>query len=309
MKHTVTIAISLIAITTLSACGGSGGGGGSPALRIDTSLPDGTAFPGDTSRWGFVEIIERVGDTGASGNAEIDAGIGSNRVRISADFGTVADAAPVNRLQQEFLQPAETCTVAYANNFNVANFPPMTFRFSGFDAVSAGEIITFSSPEGTFGELVAISLGDSFFRYRALTETLAGNLPQNLSFDVPGEDFPAMSNVSVPNVATFNLVSPESGATVTPSTTFSWVAGSDPDAVVAIKLFGIDIYAERYIRVNCIAEDDGSFSFPTSTQQQMGENFSAYNGDIGRRTTRIAQQNGAAVIIMNYSGYKSLKIF
>jgi hypothetical protein len=261
MKHIAITAIPLIAVTTLSACGGSGGGGGSPASRINANLPDGTTFPGDTSRWGFVEIVERVGDTGASGTDEIDTLIGSNRVTISGDFGTLSDAAPVNRLQQEFLQPAETCTVAYADNFSFANFPPRTFRHSGFDPVSAGEVILFSSPEGTFGELVAVSLRNTFFRYRSLTETLAGNLPENLSFDVPGDDFPAMSNVSVPNVDSFNLISPESGATVTPSTTFSWVSGSDPNAVVAIKLFGVDIYAERYIRVNCIAEDDGSFFF------------------------------------------------
>jgi hypothetical protein len=144
---------------------------------------------------------------------------------------------------------------------------------------------------------------------------VAGSIPSGLTFTIPGDDFPAFSDVAVPNAGGLVVDSPASGVPVTPDTTFTWDASSNPDTYIEISVESTDItnfdpitLSFTTVRVTCEVKDDGSFEFDQDTQNAMDNDFSSTglfgqeSFSISRTATNVVQENNAILIINSTSG-------
>ena len=135
-----------------------------------------------------------------------------------------------------------------------------------------------------------MDFGDNFTVYTAPDE-LSSPLPQNLTVDVPGGDFPAFSNVSIPNVGPLDI-SPASEETVNANTQFQWTGSAGATTSIGIDLtFGtLDVF--------CVVRDDGSFSFPANIRSQIGSSEATFV-DYSRNAFSILTRGDSALFIFN----------
>ena len=135
-----------------------------------------------------------------------------------------------------------------------------------------------------------MEFGDNFIVYTAPDE-LSTPLPQNLTVDLPGGDFPAFSNVSVPNASPLNI-SPAPEETVDANTQFQWTGSAGATNSIGIDLtFGtLDVF--------CVVRDDGSFSFPANIRSQIGSSEASFV-DYSRNAFNIVTRGDSALFIFN----------
>jgi len=164
-------------------------------------------------------------------------------------------------------------------------------------AISAGEVLTLTSPVGTFSELVR-EISDDSISYSAPQGFISAGLPSSLAIDIPGDEFPAFANVSIPVVQPLSVISPAAGQAVNTGTTFSWVAGNNPNAYIEIMAAGATNGV--FTTVSCTVRDDGSFTFSAATANELGGNFSAQFPSITREAQATAV-NGTALLVVSSS--------
>ena len=123
------------------------------------------------------------------------------------------------------------------------------------------------------GASLSVKQGDSV--YLELTKqgtnpiSYVGSTPASLpdaelTLDIPGAEFPAMS-ASFGNVARFELTGPTDKSAMTRDTTFTWTSSSA--GVVLLTMSQSD--ATGSVNVFCFAADDGSFSFSAQTKAEL----------------------------------------
>ena len=127
---------------------------------------------------------------------------------------------------------------------------------------------------------------------------MIGDVPPNLSLDIPGDEFPAFSNVEISDVTDYRVLSPVEGQTVTPDTEFSWIANNVPRSVLGIYVGGTGVNNET-ISIGCTVVDDGNFNFPASVRAEMGDDFTAEWSSSLRIIYRVAQNGNAIVFTAN----------
>ena len=160
--------------------------------------------------------------------------------------------------------------------------------------ISAGETITVSSAAGTYATIVAMTIPDLGIVYGTQDE-LATPLPQNLIIDIPGDEFPAFANVSVPNAPPLDI-SPGSDDTITADTEFQWTPSSVAFSTVAIEATYTS--ANASVDILCVARDDGSFSYPTDIRDMIGSAQASFV-ILLRSTFDIVDSGDSRLIIVN----------
>jgi len=257
--------------------GGTPGGGTTGGVTIG-----GGTLSGNVLRFGIVEVDDDEG--------ELD---------LFAFFGAFETNLSANQFVGELLPTLDTCEVEI---FGVGGIPDLDdldddnlIFDSNFNSLSAGETITISSPAGTFSTLVQFTFGD-LIGY-GIDETGVAPVPpvpSGLVVDIPGDEFPAFSNVDIPDVAQIVVTAPTPGTAITPTTQFTWVPGGDSDALLDLSVTSFDAQGMG-VGVDCVLEDDGSFSFPASVQSQMGTGFTSPFFDFNRTRFNLIQ-NGTTVL-------------
>jgi len=199
--------------------------------------------------------------------------------------------------QEGFRPQLDVCNVTEFGLSPSDNTPDLDDVETEFSTISAGETILFTSSAGTFAELQRkIESGNTF--YEPNTDPVAGPLPDGLILDIPGDVFPAFSNVAVPNLDAFELKSPASGEVITPASVFTWEASNNPDSVVEISASNVDFSTSKGVVVSCVVTDDGSFGFPTKTQAEMGADFSSILELRAIRYVFTIKQQGEAILVV-----------
>jgi hypothetical protein len=283
--------------TTGGTTDGTTGGTTDGTTGGTTDGTTGGTTGGNVSLWGTVSV-----DQDSGGSVDLSgAFIRGNLDLPSADI--------IEAYQPELDTCEFTADVLDATD-PLDELPDLGIDFS-VEFVSAGEVITFNSPAGTFAELQrettpAQSIGGvslpAFTVYSIPESTeLTGQVPANLSFDIPGDVFPAFANVSVPAVAPLEVQSPAGTDAVTASTTFTWTAGSNPDAYIEISVSALDFATLAFSSLDCTATDDGSFTIPAAVQTQMGSEFSATGATLSRTALSVEQEGGALLFVDNMS--------
>jgi len=169
--------------------------------------------------------------------------------------------------------------------------------------ISAGEVLVLTSPEGTFTELPR-EISDDRISYSAPPQGwVTSGLPTSLTLDIPGDEFPAFSNVDIPVIQPFNLLSPIQDEFVNADTEFSWTAGNNPDAYIQFSGFGDN--DENRVFALCTMRDDGSFSFSPSTINEMGPGIEFQRFSVGRQV-RATYVDGISTLIVSTGSYLSI---
>lgn len=276
-----SLAVPVLAVAFVAGCNGASSGDG-----------NGNGGNGsDMSQFGIVGMDERSTDDGP---AEVSGGGGF------LDFD--ADV-PADFLSDPYAQVVGTCEV-----FTVDAEEPIELDVPlpdvDFDFVDAGESLDVDA-EGqaeAYATLqrMQIELGGTTVIGYAPPEDdlpLASPLPGDLTLTVPGAEFPAFTDAAFPDVDDFALTSPtDPGAagSVDVDTTFEWTPGSGAaDTVVLIEVSSSDLTES----VSCIAADDGSFSFPTETSAELGNDFSGRVTSAARQGIATHVQGDAALIL------------
>ncbi|MBX2884552.1 MAG: hypothetical protein KTR32_31655, partial [Granulosicoccus sp.] len=181
------------------------------------------------------------------------------------------------------------------------------FSPTGFEYLSAGEVITLSGPSGTYGEVLR------FIRDSVIFYTDDGLLPypapETLSIDIPGDQFPAFSNLTIDRpaaVANFNFEN-DGSQPVNAGSEFTWTA--NPGANTWLSL---DLYTNRpspdgdqLVEVSCFLEDDGAFVLPQSTRDEvdalLGAGWTMPAANLYRESFIFRQEGSVLLVIFRGS--------
>lgn len=175
------------------------------------------------------------------------------------------------------------------------------FANSVVNPISAGEVLTVNSPDGSYAELIKQEMF-GFILYQ-LDEgvALSGPAPAGLTIDIPGDQFPAFSNVAFPQINPLQVTSPSNLFQVTASTNFSWNASTNPDSFIEISVVAQSADFTGSISLECVVLDDGSFSFPDEIQAQLGSVTGI--GFMSREAVNIVQSGSSILSVTSYSEF------
>lgn len=263
----------------------------SSVLVSCSSDDDDSSSFSNVSRFGIVEITDPLLD---------------NSIDIVGFFFELQDPALVSILLEDIDLEVQqdTCELSFDIDEDV-------LESESSSPVNAGEVLTLSSPAGTFAEIVRFTNNESQIYFGP--ENLPAPVPSGLVFNIPGDEFPAFSDVSVPDVEPFVLTSERVGFfgdEIPVTSEITWEAGSDPEARIRLyyvanvdtsSTLGVEEVTE--IDLDCILLDDGSFAFDAAMKTQLTESgFDTITANIGRQVSTMIQQGDALLVTTNTSG-------
>ena len=160
--------------------------------------------------------------------------------------------------------------------------------------ISAGETITVTSAAGTYATLVETIFGDTDNVYLP-QDGLTFPLPENLTIDISGGEFPAFTNISVPNAPPLDI-SPTRSDTITADTEFSWTPSSVPTSAITIEAsYATD---NGFLDIFCLARDDGSFSYPANIRDMIGSAEASFV-TLARDSFNVVDSGNSRLLILN----------
>jgi len=321
-KRSSTTSYILILLLSLTMVGCGGGSSGSDdstdndteSLGEDTGSDtndtnDSEPDTNDTSDTESGTDTDTDGDDRAAGGGDPN----QDDQAIGGSFFRTDQLATAAQIQGNFVPGSDSCLVT-DSVFDITNpnIPDIEGLSNG--SISAGEVITVTSPTGTFAELVRQDQ-DGFISYEP-AGNLPGAIPAGTVIDIPGDDFPAFSNVAVPMVAALTNVEASTGDSLEADSTITWGAGSDSNSTLSLSAsvqilpdftdpnFDITNFDPtlEITSINCTIVDDGNFSFPASIRSQLGDGFSANSFSLTRDGVTFEQNGNAFLAITSSSG-------
>ena len=270
------LAVASISVL-LNACGGSSSDSGAD---VDTGADADTGTDADAGADGISQLgILSIDQFTTGQNDDID-------IFIVGRFFNLDDSTDIDLdLDSQFDEVVDTCEIDGGEDGDLG---------LDLNPISAGETITVSSAAGTYATIVAMTIPDLSIVYGTQDE-LATPLPQNLIIDIPGDEFPAFANVSVPNAPPLDI-SPGSDDTITADTEFQWTPSSVAFSTVAIEATYTS--ANASVDILCVARDDGSFSYPTDIRDMIGSAQASFV-ILSRSTFDIVDSGDSRLIIVN----------
>ena len=242
------------------------------------------------------------------GLVSVTENITDNHVTAFSTFIQLPNSLPIAQLTAELAPTQDVCTTANSSQIlddagmeatSASAREVLTVTAANGTSVSAGEVLTVISANGTYMELIRQEIQEGFIVYNPQPNTVAGILPTNLSIDIPGDVFPAFANVAAATVQTLNVTTPNAGEHVTPTTAFSWNASNTAGNIISISATSF-INAEA-MTVTCSAVDDGEFTFPAATQNEMGNEFTSIASSISRDAFVVRQYDDATILVTTSS--------
>ena len=288
-KKTKT-AIAILLTGTLVACSGS---------NDNDSGGTGTETGNGTETGTGTDIVNNPGTFTQLGLVGISDYSNEQKIEVYGSFDSFPRTIDADGLQSFFDKDIDTCDVSVTDLTELPDSPSLTDEVGVLTSISAGDVITVSSPAGSFAEMSKQTSGEYIY-YR--NDSLAGQAPSGLVLDIPGDAFPAFSNIQMPDIQPIALTSHVGSALIEPDSVFTWEAGSNSNAYVTLSMNQIDS-SETLTSVVCYVTDDGKFTFPESTKAELGSDFSIYGAGISRKVTTFHPQGSAMLVVTRESGY------
>jgi len=162
--------------------------------------------------------------------------------------------------------------------------------------ISAGETITLSSQGNTYTTL--LRQGSEFVFYSS-ENSLSSPAPAALTVDIPGDEFPSFTNISIPDVPALEINSPAIGEPITPLTEFSWAGNNDQNTFASISLRYTDTETGEVVFVSCQVVDDGNFTFPADIQEMINADSTPDFASFTRASRGALVSGDAALSVTN----------
>ena len=273
---------------------GSGEGENTGGTTGTGSTDDGASDQGSTTS-SSTAGSSASGDNTAFGNISATYSGLSDEADWSASFFSSETPFPISALEQEYISvPTDSCSLA---DTSIPGFDPDDFGDVDIDnlpfvpeTVSAGEVITVTSPAGTYASLKEQSVFGFQIYQTDDGEPIAGPIPENLVLDIPGAagGFPAFSDVSFPYAAPLEFT--QSGSEIT------WTNSGEPGSSISIIMSAIpDGNLLQQLSIECDLIDDGSHQISADLLSADNVEFPLFSGE--RFITRVVQVGGSALIL------------
>ena len=225
------------------------------------------------------------------GVIRVDHDTSTAQTRLDAVFCELNTPASAARIDEAFLSATDSCVVSNDGlSVNDTATPLLCSAALPAQSISAGENLTVSSNAGTYADLTQEITIDN------ITYTTNSPLPRppnGLTMDIPGETFPQFTAVSIQDLQDLVISSPMSGELLRSDTEITWNAATDsPDSRLLLTASDADV------TVTCSLADDGSFSFSTATQAQLGELFAASSLTIRRQNFTSPTRGDSGLVII-----------
>jgi len=217
-------------------------------------------------------------------------------VEISASFFSFQQQIDFSEFIDQVKPTSDSCTVSSMEL--TAEFPT-EFGGSIVTGIGAGDVITVSSPAGSYTELLKNERFGFIFYTIEEGVSLSAPAPNGLSLSIPGDVFPAFTNVAFPPIDPLLVNSPVGFDLITPNTSFSWNASSNPESFIEISAISLPTGSGEIVSLECTVLDDGSFTFPAEIQTQMGD-FSGF-GSLSREVVSILQTGSSVLAVTSSS--------
>lgn len=282
--RTIIYALATFAFTFLIvACGTTGGGGGGGG-------------GGESNDVGVMSVTESTEQGQALRTAQ------TSTVTAGGAFLSFDADLPANFADNPYQQVLDTCTVTTLDDvFDPGGAIPFP---SDFTTLDAGDAITIEA-SGEAGAYLTLDRtagtidGTTFITYGTSAET-AGSLPAGLTANAPGNEFPNVDGAQFPTVDALELAGPPNPASIGVDTAFQWTgSGASTDTVVMISVNSAFDFTDPFdlTFVNCIATDDGSFTFPADTKTALGGDFSGTLDSLGRVGYEVYAIGDASLVL------------
>lgn len=131
-----------------------------------------------------------------------------------------------------------------------------------FMSVSAGEVLTLGSAEGSYAELERLDIQDGI-GYLSFDQ-LSYPSPNSLLVSIPGDVFSA-SSLTIQKPSAIENMTLVVDSDVPMGTSFQWAPAVNNDTIITVTLFGAE---ESEFSVECFLVDDGDFTMPASVYTQ-----------------------------------------
>lgn len=300
-KKNLIVVSFITAVISLSACGGSSGSGASGGT--------GTEVPGENNNVETESIVQNQLPPGSImqfGAVTIgdDAGVASDLVGGFFQLASGVDAGYFDSLRRP---NSVNCAVDSDDNIDFeeisAGYIP-SLNGVNKQSISAGETLILSSMEGTYAEMTQQPTGEFLLYNLPNGQSLPdAAIPQSLTVDIPGDEFPAFSAVPAPLVETLTGVSISTGDAVSSSSSFFWDAESSSESQVRIySSTAGGFFLEDGMTVTCIVPDTGQFSFPADIREQLGADFSGGAPIMSRVSTHSEVTENSVLFVIRESG-------
>lgn len=211
----------------------------------------------------------------------------------SAGFNSTNQAVSAQQVQNGIVSSVDSCVVSDSTAVTDSSQPGGI----EYNPVSAGDVITLTSPAGSYAELVKSEANGFIFYGVAGDGSLPGPVPSGTVLDIPGDVFPAFPNVAVPDIAELTNVASSTGNTLTANSTVTWDAATSAGSFMNLSAAYTPPGSETSISVFCTVADDGSFSFPADTAAQMGSDFESLNFNLSRSGSTVVQNGNALLTV------------
>jgi hypothetical protein len=166
--------------------------------------------------------------------------------------------------------------------------------------LEAGESITLRSGSSTYATFnKKVDSADGRVLYTITTNNLLPEPPASVTVDIPGlaSGFPAFSGVAFPPLpAPLTFSASPSLQAINKSSTFSWTGSSD--GAIFFLGAGQNAAGQPVVFV-CFAKDDGSHTFPATTQAQLDTaGFTTGTLNYATRVTSRVEKKGNATLFL-----------
>lgn len=158
--------------------------------------------------------------------------------------------------------------------------------------LGAGDKVMIENGDAAYLELTKDPSAD-LVSYTGSTETALPETP--LTLEIPGEAFPAFSDVPLETIPPFDLTEPTNTSAITPETVFRW-EGSSSNGVISLQM----TRTQSNTSLSCFAKDDGEFSFSDATKAELTE-IGFRRGQLNppaRLAARYDVRDGAALLVI-----------
>lgn len=169
-------------------------------------------------------------------------------------------------------------------------------------SISAGEVITLTSPVGTFATLLAEdAFGNTIYGTPDQVD-VAGSIPTGMSADIPGapNGFPAFANVPVPAAEPLEITV---NGTAASGYSLMWNGSNAANSALRVTFAAIDQSAADFSSltyVECSLSDDGAQLIPANLLP-TGNNVLISGGSATRTSVNLVQQGNSVLVVTSTS--------
>ena len=243
---------SVVLFALATACGGGSSGDGDSQGRLDRRITNPVQnLGGPFEYFGYFDLI--------SDDLE-------DRVNYDANFLKLVDSQPASVFARSVPPAIDKCNLRVTERIptdaSVIGFPEAQFNLVG-----AGDTFTLAGDGGIYATIV---------RAESRFEVGTYPIPEPLTLDIPGDEFPMLTGITVPNTPQVTNFSPTSRQELGANTPITWTPSGVADHSVYMHVFDVP-QSNRVVDLRCRMADDGSFAL--SENPEIVETLNATLGD------------------------------